>query len=203
MKSKPKKESKSNSKRPKRTREHLTQSELDLLLSASKDPVNTRNPVRDYAILLLTFRHGLRVSELCKLKLSDINVETKELYVNRLKDGMSGSHPLHNGEATAVKAWLIERARMNPPADVETVFISERKKPLARTAVFEMVKKLADRAGLSKLAVHPHMLRHSAGFSLINRGTGIRVIKDYLGHESITSTTRYTQLDGKRFAKLF
>ena len=70
------------STRRKRTREYLTQAEMDRLLAASKE--HSRNPARDYAILLLMFRHGLRVSELCAMKLSDVNVDTKELHVTRL-----------------------------------------------------------------------------------------------------------------------
>jgi type 1 fimbriae regulatory protein FimB len=189
--------------KPKRTREHLTQVEIDKLLSASKDPANSRNPVRAYCILLLMFRHGLRVSELCALKLSDINVDTKELFVNRLKGCDSGQHELYNGESQAVKAWLIERARMNPPAECDTLFISERRKPLFRSAVWAMVRELARAAGLEHLKIHPHMLRHSTGYALVNKGTDIRIIQGYLGHRSISSTVRYTKLDSRRFAKLF
>src|SRR6266436_10400645 len=102
--------------RAKRSREYLTQEELGKLLTASKESANSRNPLRDYCILLLMFRHGLRVSELCALKLSDINVDTKELHVNRLKGCDSGPHELYNGEAPAVKAWLLKRAKMEAPA---------------------------------------------------------------------------------------
>src|SRR6516162_9924476 len=97
-----------SSLRKQRRREYLTGEEIAKLLSASK---TSRNPERDYAILLLMFRHGLRVSELCSLKLSDINLETRELHVNRLKGCDSGPHPLYNGETTAIRAWLLERAR--------------------------------------------------------------------------------------------
>jgi type 1 fimbriae regulatory protein FimB len=191
------------STRSKRTREHLTQTEMDRLLAASKDPANSRNSERDYCILLLMFRHGLRVSELCDLKLTDINVDTKELYVSRLKGCDSGQHELYNGESQAVKAWLIERAKMNPPADCDTLFISERKTPLYRSAVWDMIRKFGKAAGLEHLEIHPHMLRHSTGYALVNKGTDIRIIQGYLGHRSITSTVRYTKLDSKRFAKLF
>jgi type 1 fimbriae regulatory protein FimB len=195
--------SSSAAKSAKRTREYLTQEELGKLLAASQDPVNSRNPARDYAILLLMFRHGLRVTELCKMKLSDINVESKELHVNRLKGGDSGPHDLYNGESPAVKAWLIERAKMNPPAYCDTLFISERRKPLSRFTVWVMIGRLATAAGLEHLDIHPHMLRHSCGYALVNKGTDIRIIQGYLGHRSISSTVRYTKLDSKRFAKLF
>jgi type 1 fimbriae regulatory protein FimB len=189
------------SSRLKRRREYLTQDELDKLLVASKN--TSRNPARDYCILLLMFRHGLRVSELCSMKLSDINVDTKEFHVNRLKGCDSGPHELYNGESPAIKAWLIERAKMNPPEDCDTLFISERRKPLSRCTVWLMIGQVAIAAGLEHLEIHPHMLRHSCGYALVNKGTDIRIIQGYLGHRSISSTVRYTKLDSKRFAKLF
>ncbi len=110
----------------KRTREYPTQEELGKLLAASQDPTNSRNPTRDYCMLLLMFRHGLRVSELCAMRLSDVNVTTKELHVKRLKGCDSGPHELYNGESGAIKACLVEREKMKPPADCDTLFISER-----------------------------------------------------------------------------
>jgi type 1 fimbriae regulatory protein FimB len=187
--------------RTKRTREYLTADEMGKLLTAAKTA--SRNPVRDYCALLLMFRHGLRVSELCSIKLSDINVQTKEFHVNRLKDCDSGPHELYNGEPTAVKAWLVERAKMNPPAGVDTLFISERRKPLSRITVWHMIGLVAKAAGLEHLSIHPHMLRHTTGYSLVNKGTDIRIIQGYLGHKAISSTVRYTALDSRRFAKLF
>jgi type 1 fimbriae regulatory protein FimB len=180
-----------------RRREYLTGDEVDKLLGAAKH--SSRNPLRDYCILLLMFRHGLRVSELCSIKLSDINLDTREFHVNRLKGCDSGPHELYNGESPAIKAWLVERAKMNPPAEVDTLFISERRKPLSRCTVWLMIGQLANAAGLEHLQVHPHMLRHSCGYVLVNKGTDIRIIQGYLGHRSISSTVRYS----KRFAKLF
>jgi type 1 fimbriae regulatory protein FimB len=190
-----------NSFRNKRRREYLTQEEIDKLLSVSK--VSSRNPVRDYCILLLMFRHGLRVSELCSIKLSDIDVEAKTFHVKRLKGCDSGPHEFYNGESQAVKAWLITRAKMNPSESCDTLFISERRKPLSRVTVWLMIRQTAEAAGLEHLEIHPHMLRHSCGYALVNRGTDIRVIQGYLGHRSISSTVRYTALDRTRFAKLF
>jgi type 1 fimbriae regulatory protein FimB len=174
---------------------------MDSLLAASK--VNSRNPIRDYCALLLMFRHGLRVTELCSIKLSDINVETKEFHVNRLKGCDSGPHELYNGESQPVKAWLVERAKLNPPESCDTLFISERRKPLSRCTVWLMIGQTATAAGLEHLEIHPHMLRHSCGYALVNKGTDIRIIQGFLGHRSISSTVRYTKLDSKRFANLF
>jgi type 1 fimbriae regulatory protein FimB len=189
------------SSRDKRRRKHLTQDEVDKLLAASK--TSSRNPVRDYCILLLMFRHGLRVSELCAIKLTDIDVDAKTFHVHRLKGCDSGQHEFYNGESQAVRAWLVERAKMNPPETVDTLFISERRRPLSRITVWLMIRQTAEAAGLEHLEIHPHMLRHSCGYTLNNKGTDIRIIQGYLGHRSISSTVRYTNLDSKRFAKLF
>jgi type 1 fimbriae regulatory protein FimB len=184
-----------------RRREYLTQDEIDKLLTASKSA--SRNPVRDYCILLLMFRHGLRVSELCTIKLKDVNLEAGEFYAHRLKGSDGGPHPFYNGESSAIRAWLAQRIKMNPPADCDALFISERRKPLSRCTVWLMISQVAKAAGLEHLEIHPHMLRHSCGYALVNKGTDIRIIQGYLGHRSISSTVRYTKLDSKRFARLF
>ena len=121
----------------------------------------------------------------------------------RLKGSDSGSHPFYNGESAAIRAWLVERAKLSPPESCDTLFISERRKPLSRITVWLMINQVARAAGLEDLDVHPHMLRHSCGYALINKGVDVRTIQGYLGHRSISSTVRYTKLDSKRFAKLF
>jgi site-specific recombinase XerD len=191
----------SKSARAHRRREYLTTDEVERLLAVSK--TTSRNPERDYALLLLAYRHGLRVSELCSLRLSDVNLEAGEFHVSRLKGSDSGSHPFYNGESAAIRAWLVERAKLNPPEFCDTLFISERRKPLSRITVWLMISQVAQAAGLEHLDVHPHMLRHSCGYALINKGVDVRTIQGYLGHRSISSTVRYTKLDSRRFAKLF
>ena len=153
-------------------------------------------------MLLLAFRHGLRVSELCSLKRSDIDLENKIFHVRRLKGCDHGVHDFYNGESVAIRAWLAKREGMNPPANVEELFISERRRPLSRVTVFMMLRQVAAAAGLEHLQVHPHMLRHSTGYALIQKAD-VRVVQDYLGHKSISSTVRYTKLDRSRFANLF
>lgn len=183
-----------------RKREYLTQEEIDKLLAAAKTA--SRNPERDHCLLLLMFRHGLRVSEACSLRLSDIDLENKVFHVRRLKGCDHGVHDFYNGESAAIRDWLTEREQMNPPAELEELFISERRKPLSRITVFQLVRTIAAAAGLEHLDVHPHMLRHSTGYALIQKAD-VRVVQDYLGHRSISSTVRYTKLNRSRFAKLF
>src|SRR5687767_2350567 len=111
-------------------RRHLVSTEVDKLLAAVKD---TRHAVRDRCLLLLMFRHGLRVSEACGLKLSQVDIESRVLHVSRLKKGLSTTQPLRGDELRAIKAWLAVRAKMKPATD--TFFISERRKTLSRKTV--------------------------------------------------------------------
>jgi type 1 fimbriae regulatory protein FimB len=76
----------------------------------------------------------------------------------------------------------------------KTLFISERRRPISRGMVFVLVRQIAAAAGLEDLRIHPHMLRHSTGYALIQK-TDVRVVQDYLGHRSISSTVRYTKLN--------
>lgn len=156
--------------RRERSREHLTQEEVGKLLAATKDKNLTRNPERDHALVLLMVRHGLRVSEACKLKFSDVDLQSKVLHVKRLKNGKSTTHPLYNGEVKALRDWLAVRQEMTHETPTlgsgDTVFISERRSPLSRTMIWVMINKFAKAAGLSGLNVHPHALRHSTGYDL-------------------------------------
>ena len=90
-------------------RKHLTSLEVDKLLAATK---GRRNEARDRCLLLLMFRHGLRVSEACGLVLSQVDTESRVLHVKRLKEGLSTTHPLRGGELKAIKAWLTISSKM-------------------------------------------------------------------------------------------
>ena len=137
-----------------------------------------------------------------KLKLSDVHLAEKNLYVNRLKKGISTTHPLYNGEVKAIKDWLAKRQEMTlDPSG--TLFISEQCRPLSRSMVHRLVQRYARAAGLADLNVHPHMLRHACGYDLANRGIDTRGIQGYLGHSNIQHTVRYTALSPHRFANYY
>jgi type 1 fimbriae regulatory protein FimB len=190
----------STKQKPKRDREYLTEGEIKKLLAAARGGA-TRNPERDYAILLLSYHHGLRVSELCGLKLNDAGLTEGVLHVRRLKDNNSGCHPLYKADRQAIKDWLKVRAEMKPSHGF--LFTSERRLKLNRATVWEMVKTVAEAAGLTHLKVHPHSLRHATGYNLINNDVDVRTVQGFLGHRSIQTTTRYTQLAPNRFSGLF
>jgi type 1 fimbriae regulatory protein FimB len=178
-------------------RKHLVSAEVDKLISAAKD---SRNAVRDRCLLLLMFRHGLRVSEACGLKMSQVDVENRILHVARLKGGLSTTHPLRNDEIRFIKAWLAIRAKAMPETDA--FFISERLKPLSRKTAWLAIRTYGERAGLA-LPAHPHMLRHACGYALADQGADTRLIQDYLGHRNIQHTVIYTASNPARFERLW
>jgi type 1 fimbriae regulatory protein FimB len=178
-------------------RKHLTSLEVDKLLAATKA---TRNEARDRCLLLLMFRHGLRVSEACGLVLSQVDTESRILHVKRLKEGLSTTHPLRGDELKAIKAWLADRATMKPQTDA--FFISERRGPLSRKTAWLAIRTYGERAGLP-VEAHPHMLRHACGFALADQGADTRLIQDDLGHRNIQHTVRYTATNPARFERLW
>jgi type 1 fimbriae regulatory protein FimB len=178
-------------------RQHLTGFEIDRLLAAIK---GDRNEARDRCLLLLMFRHGLRVSEACRLKLDQVDSDSRVLHVTRLKRGLSTTQPLRGDELRAIGAWLKQRARMKPAG--KTFFVSEQRKSLHRSTVNLLLKKYSETAALP-FSAHPHMLRHACGFALADQGADTRLIQDYLGHRNIQHTVRYTASNPARFEKLW
>ena len=178
-------------------RKHLTAAEVQKLLDATK---GTRNAARDRCLLLLMFKHGLRVSEACGLVLSQVDIESRVLHVARLKAGLSTTHPLRGDELKAIRAWLAIRVRMEPETDA--FFISERRGPLSRMTAWVMIRHYGELAGLS-VDAHPHMLRHACGFALADQGADTRLIQDYLGHRNIQHTVMYTATNPARFERLW
>ena len=178
-------------------RKHLVFAEVEKLLDVAK---GGRHAARDRCLLLLMFRHGLRVSEACGLVLSQVDSASRVLHVHRLKDGLSTTHPLRGDELRAIKAWLADRAKMKLRTDA--FFVSERRRPLSRKTVWAMIRDYGREAGLS-VEAHPHMLRHACGYALADQGADTRLIQDYLGHRNIQHTVMYTAANPARFERLW
>jgi type 1 fimbriae regulatory protein FimB len=154
-------------------RKHLTAREVERLIEATK---GSRNEVRDRCLLLMMFRHGLRVSEVCAIKLDQVDMESRVLHVARLKGGLSTTQPLHVDELRAINAWLEERVTMKPPGNA--FFISAQRKPLHRSTVNLLLRKFSAAASLPLLP-HPHMLRHACGFALADQGIKARIRRSF------------------------
>ncbi len=175
-------------------RKHLTQSEVERLLLRSKEG---SNPERDYCLIYMSYIHGFRVSEACQLRLSDMDLQAKSLYIRRLKNGLSTNHPLLGNEIRAIRAWLKVRKRLQG-AESEWLFLSREGRPLSRQRVYQIINQLGEKANIA-VASHPHMLRHACGFALADRGIDTRLIQDYLGHRNIRHTVAYTASNAERF----
>ncbi|HDT6509041.1 TPA: tyrosine-type recombinase/integrase [Klebsiella aerogenes] len=175
-------------------RNFLTQNEIESLLNAANSGPHA---ARNYCLTLLCFIHGFRASEICRLRISDIDLRSKCIYIHRLKKGFSTTHPLLNKEIQALKRWLDSRDEY-PQSTSEWLFLSRKGNPLSRQQFYQIISASGDQAGLP-LEIHPHMLRHSCGFALANMGIDTRLIQDYLGHRNIRHTVWYTASNAGRF----
>jgi type 1 fimbriae regulatory protein FimB/type 1 fimbriae regulatory protein FimE len=173
-----------------RSREHLTADEVDRLIAAAKDG---RHGHRDATMLLVAYRHGLRVSELTDLRWDQVDFSTANLHVRRAKKGTPATHPVLGDELRALRRLQREQTPKSP-----FVFTSERGSPFTTAGFARIVTAAASRAGL-KIRAHPHMLRHACGFKLANDGHDTRALQAYLGHRNIQHTVRYTELSPTRF----
>lgn len=176
-----------------RKRDFLTKSEMERLLAAARQG---RFGVRDHALLLISFRHGLRVTEAIELQRQDLDLDGGRLWVSRLKGGLSTSQPLQGDEIRALRAYLRSRSDNLP-----FLFLSSQGSSMTRQNAHYLVKQAGERAGLG--AVHPHMLRHSCGHVLADNGTDTRLLQDWLGHRDIRHTAHYSRTASKRFEGLW
>jgi type 1 fimbriae regulatory protein FimB/type 1 fimbriae regulatory protein FimE len=176
-----------------RTREYLTEVEIEKLLDAAG---KSRNPTRDRLLILLAFRHALRVSELVDIRVEQIDLKAATIHIRRAKNGTPGIHGLQGDELRLIRALL----RENPHSAF--MFRSERKAPLSIDGVQKLVERLGVAAGFA-FPIHAHMLRHSAGYALAGRGVDTRTLQAFMGHKSIANTVVYTSVADKRIRSIW
>lgn len=177
-----------------RCREYLIPTEVESIIKAAGSV--GRHCHRDSTIILIAYRHALRVSEIISLRWEQVDLAQGLLHVRRRKNGNPSTHPLHGSELRALRR--LQRDYPNSPY----VFTGERKGPLTDSTVRKMIARAGTVAGLT-FPIHPHMLRHAAGYKLANDGQDTRAIQHYLGHRNITHTVRYTELSPDRFKKFW
>lgn len=174
-------------------RKYLTHSEVETVLEWLKK----NKTVRDYCLVLLLYRHGLRASEAVNLQWSDVSYRDRTLYISRLKGSKSGYHPLSEHELrtlTRLKNYYLDK-NIKP----YYIFMNIRTGlALTRYAVNQLCNEI-NAAKIVPIRIHPHTFRHSCGYYLANQGYDTRLIQDYLGHRNISNTQIYTTIAEHRF----
>jgi len=167
----------------------LTPAEMLALLKAAK-----KRSTRDWAMILLAYRHGLRASEVCGLRIADMDLKTGSISIRRLKGSLHTIQPLyqHRGqplldEMAALRAWLHKRSADGS----DYLFTSQKGGNLSRIQFFRTFQKVAEEAGISPEKRHPHVLKHSLASHLVMGNANLALIRQALGHRSINSTLAY------------
>ena len=167
----------------------LTTDEILAVLKAARE-----RSTRDWGMILLAYRHGLRASEVCGLQLHDVDLKAGSISVRRLKGSLQTVQPLypHRGkplldETTALRAWFRER----PKDGSDYLFTSQKGGRIDRTQFFRVFQAVSTAAGISSEKRHPHTLKHSLASHLVAGNVNLALVKQALGHRSITSTMKY------------
>lgn len=180
-------------------RRFLTAKEVQAMMQAARQGPTGE---RDYCLILLAFRHGMRISELLDLHYHDLDLHEGRVNVRRLNNGFSTIHPLRFDEREAIERWSLVRAGWKAADKTDALFISRRGTALSRQQAYRIIRSAGENAG-TVTHTHPHMLRHACGYELAERGTDTRLIQDYLGHRNIRHTVRYTASNAARFAGIW
>jgi integrase len=171
-------------------RRHLRPEEAAKLIAAAGK--RGRYPERDKLLLRLTYRHGLRAAEAVGLGWAAFDLDGGSLTIARAKGGRTSTHTVARDDLACLRK--LAKATNGP-----WVFETERGGALSVDAMQYICREAGKLAGLGD-GLHPHMLRHGAGYALINDGVDVRLVQEFLGHVSITSTAIYTAISPKRLA---
>jgi site-specific recombinase XerD len=159
--------------------------------------------IRNHAMILLAFKHGLRASEVCDLKVSDIDLKNGIITIRRCKGSLKSSQDLLDlpgqpllSEKRVLKAWIEQRETYQDRSDF--LFLSQKGGGMDRSAFFRAYQSIAKRAGLAASKQHPHCLKHSLGFYLVDQGVSLPAIQQALGHRSLASTGVYLKVNDER-----
>lgn len=172
----------------------LSRAQVNQLI-ATPDP---QSPffTRDVAILELLYASGLRASELCDVKVQDVNLQVGCVRVMG-KGSKERVVPLGRAAAEAIARYLAETRPKLARSPSDRLFLSRTGKPLERIALWMMVEKYGRKSGLLK-SISPHTLRHCFASHLVGGGADLRVVQELLGHSDINTTQIYTHVDSGR-----
>lgn len=176
--------------------EVLSIEEIDMLIAAID--LSKREGQRNRAIIETLYSCGLRVSEACNLKLSDLYLQEGFIKVEG-KGSKQRLVPISERAIAEIMDYMTERSAIDiKPGHEDYLFVSAHlKKKMSRITMFHIIKELAEQVGLKK-TISPHTLRHSFATHLLEGGANLRVIQSMLGHEDIGTTEIYTHIDAQR-----
>jgi integrase/recombinase XerD len=180
--------------------DYLTIEEVESLLQ--QPDVNERFGIRDAAILEVMYSAGLRASEVCGLKVNDVNLEAGFLRIVG-KGSKERLVPIGEKAINKIKEYLNKSRGLicrNPSVDY--LFLNKDGKRLSRVGLWKIIKHYAKLAGIKK-DIYPHILRHSFASHLIQNGADLRAVQEMLGHSDISTTQIYTHLDTKRIIEMY
>jgi integrase/recombinase XerD len=184
----------------------LSEAEISMLLDAAVG-VDAFG-YRDRAILELLYGTGMRISELCALSLSDLDIEDRLIRVMG-KGAKERVLPVGRLADAALREWLspVGRPKLEPKrwarrGDAEALLLNHRGGRLSRQGAWGVVRLYADRVGLAD-RLHPHVLRHSCATHLLEHGADIRTVQELLGHASLSTTQRYTRVTAERLRSVY
>jgi integrase len=159
---------------------------------------------REWAMILLAYKHGMRASEVCNLRVDDLDLKNGSIVVDRLKGSLRTTQAVteHRGEPLlnehrALREWL--RERRDDGSDY--LFTSQKGGRLDRTQFFRLFRAIAGEAGLPAEKRHPHALKHSLASHLVSANVNLALVKQQLGHKSIGSTMRYVTTSDHQASK--
>ena len=168
---------------------YMSQEQVEAFLKTAKD-----FGVREYAMFLLALNHGMRVSEICELKLADIDLKNEQIIIRRKKDSLHTTQPLVRfkgnplfNELNALKTWLAVR----PPDGDTFVFNTQKANKMNPITAYKLFRQIATNAGLPESLRHPHVAKHTCAMTLVRNGANAFMIRQYLGHKSFNSTLVY------------
>ena len=173
-----------------RRREYLTEKEIERLQEAARK--RSRYGHRDATMILITYRHGLRASELCGLRGIRLTSTAADCTFEELKAGSKTS--IHSAARKSEPCGSYIGENM----ESRYVFVTERGGPATTAGFLKTIARTGEAAKLP-FPIHPHMLRHSTGYKLANDGHDTRALQHYMGHKNIMHTVRYTEMAPDRF----
>ena len=178
--------------------ESLTSLEVENLISVHNE--KTDKGLRDKAIFELMYSSGLRVSEICSLKIEDISFEGKYLRIFG-KGKRERIVPINDSALDILKRYInTSRVILVKGKDTNELFLNFRGDKISRVGIWKIVKEAMRKSGVEK-NIHPHTFRHSFATHLIQHGADLRAVQRMLGHSDITTTEIYTHVDSSHLKK--